>query len=56
MGNTDYTPHMTCTNGHRYPYITGLSTNSFTFNAADDASDNNDGLFSWSVRGYITEE
>lgn len=56
MGNTNYTPHVTCINAHRYPYITGLSTNSFTFNAADDASDNNDGLFSWSVRGYITEE
>lgn len=53
MNSSNYNVHVSCTSGtRRYAYITGRTTTSFTFNAADDDSDNNDGTFSWSVCGY----
>lgn len=53
LNSTDYNVHINCTSGTiRFAYATGRTATSFTFNAADDSSANNDGTFSWSVRGY----
>ena len=36
----------------RYSWITSQSTTSFTYNAADDSSQNNDGTYRWYICGF----
>ena len=51
MKTADYVINPT-SYAQRYSWITSQSTTSFTYNAADDSSQNNDGTYRWYICGF----
>lgn len=51
MKTADYVINLT-SYAQRYSWVTSQSTTHFTYNAADDSSQNNDGTYRWYICGY----